>query len=613
MASDAYKDLEEYGIIGNLETCALVGRDGSIDWLCFPHLESPSVFAAILDARKGGEFRISPARPYESEQNYIENTNILQTVFRGDWGRLVLTDFMKAERKVEEPYTRAVYRKVECTAGEADIEVRFAPRFDFARAKTILFPTPSGPAARWDGRSLVLQVPARTAMRIGRSRATGAAALKPGEVLWFVLQYGPSFPADEHDCERLLSRETEFWKGWAHKCAGEKCVIEEPWHDLVVRSGLVLKLLADTESGAIAAAATTSLPEQIGGKRNWDYRYAWIRDSSFTVQALFHLDHEKEARDFRRWMKSVVHMPSAPADIRIMYGIHGELDLRERVIENLSGYRDSRPVRTGNAAVDQVQLDIYGELVNAVYETTRYGEEVAAHTWRLLAGIIDYVCEAWKTKDSGIWEVRGGPRHFVYSKLMCWVALDRGIKIARLKSFKAPLARWERACGDIRRAILDRGFSPRRRAFVQAFDSDDLDATGLLISIMGLLPHADERVRSTVDAIMRDLAGPDGLVSRYLSADGLAGGEGAFVLCSFWLVKALALAGRLDEAEDIFARLLEHVGPLGLMAEEIDRKSGRQLGNFPQAFSHIGLVNSALYLGVVKGRKHKGPKPLGTA
>ncbi len=604
-----FKNLEDYGVIGNLQACALIGRDGSIDWLCFPYLESPSVFAALLDTERGGYFQIQPAAKYESLQSYIENTNILQTTFNTPLGAAVITDFMKPEGRKEDHYVREVFRKVECIKGEVDLEISFSPRFKYAKVLPDFELTETGIIAQTQNESLFLQSPA--SLKVYDHEAGSIMTLTGGKTAWYVLQYNHRVPLSEQDCEKLLSSVREFWLRWVHNSLRSIYAVEGHWHSLVVRSGLVLKLLANPETGAIAAAPTTSLPEKIGGVRNWDYRYCWIRDSSLTAQALFHIGHVKESQDFRRWMRDIVGQTKDPSSIQVMYGLDGEVDLEERILENLSGYKDSSPVRIGNGAAKQKQLDIYGELLNAVYDTTRHGEEISFENWKIIKKIVNYVCLAWKEKDSGIWEVRGGTRHFVYSKLMCWVALDRAVKVSRSKGFSSPLEKWEKTREAIRQAIIERGFSKRLNSFVQAFDSETLDATSLLIPLMDFLSFDDPRVQGTIEAVLKKLVTKEGLVYRYDSDDGLPGGEGYFVLCSFWLVKALALSGRVEEAEEIFLKVLKYISPLGLLAEEIDPENGTQLGNFPQAFSHIGLINSALYLGIAKGKKYKGPKPIG--
>jgi len=591
-----YKRLEEYGLIGNLATCALVGRDGSIDWCCFPHLESPSVFAAILDIRKGGHFHIRPLGHGGGDQTYVANTNVLRTTFQTSTGTATLTDFMPVEDHTD-PQHQSLLRKVSCSQGSVELEIEFQPRFHYARVVPNLEAAPQGTIARWEDHLLYLQSFHPLLRDEGVARA--ALTLSKGQTQWFVLKYGDSSPVTQTECDRLLDSTTRFWSDWAHHCGEDRCVFRGPWHDYVVRSSLVLKLLTHPETGAIAAAPTTSLPEVIGGVRNWDYRFAWIRDASFTVQSLYSLGHVAEALQYFRWLKSLCREFQDRDDhlhMQVMYGLHGEQDLEEVILDHLSGYRDSAPVRVGNAAAEQLQLDVYGELVNAFYETRRYGEDITQDDWDFVRKIVNTACQTWDTEDSGIWEVRGGPRHFTHSKLMCWVALDRSIKLADKYAFEAPLDDWKRTRQEIREAILERGFNEKLNSFVQSFESKVLDATSLLIPVMGFLPPDDPRVEGTLRATLEHLTS-DGLVYRYLGDDGLPGQEGAFVLCTFWLVDALVLAGELQKAEELLLGLLDHISPLGLLAEELDPVSGQQLGNFPQAFSHIGLMNSALRLG----------------
>lgn len=601
-----YKKLSEYGIIGNLDTCALVAKDGSIDWCCFPHIESPSVFASLLDIKNSGHFVIRPVDRFDSEQKYIVGTNVLQTVFKTSSGEATLTDLMPMGDGEKRHIQQSILRKIFCDKGSVEVELDFQPRFNYALSKTSLKAVPNGVLAEGDGKTIFLKSP--IGLRIKNGEASSTHMIKEGENLWFVLQFGQK---TEVDPEAALKQTVSYWNGWHHKCEAAKCVFGGPWHDLVVRSGLILKLLTHHESGAICAAPTTSLPEEIGGSRNWDYRFNWIRDSAFTVQALFNMGHVQEAKSYLKWFMSVCREAVEPDKLRIMYGLHGETDINEKELRHLSGYRGSAPVRVGNDAVNQRQLDIYGEVVNVVYETLRYEEEVSAETWQFVKKIVDHVCGVWNTTDAGIWEVRGKPQHFVYSKLMCWVALDRGIKIAEQKKFEADFTKWKKVREEIKEAILERGFNSKLNSFVQSFDSEDLDATSLLIPLMGFLPAEDKRVQGTIDAILKKLTTQEGLVYRYLSDDGLSGKEGTFILCSFWLVDALVLSGRVEEAEKNFENILKYGSPLGLLSEEIDSKTGELLGNFPQAFSHIGLINSALYLGMAKGKMVMGPDPVG--
>lgn len=601
-----YKKLEDYGLIGNLETCALVGCDGSIDWCCFPHLESASVFAAILDTDKGGRFQIQPLEPFESQQSYRDTTNLLETTFRTSAGTIRLTDFMPASNDSAYERRRIIFRRLQSLGGSVRIRVDFDPRFDYGRGLPSWEEAAGGVVARWHDQTLFLQ--GSVPWQFDRGYAHAAFTLADGQVSWFVLRYGGSEGVTEQACEETLQQTERFWLGWAHRCDRSPCVLDGPWHALTTRAGLVLKLLTHPESGAIAAAPTTSLPEAIGGVRNWDYRYAWIRDASFTVQALHNLGHAREARAYFRWLRGLWRSCSGrktPAELQIMYGLHGETKLDEYELVHLSGYRNSAPVRIGNGAARQKQLDIYGELVNVLFETTRYGEEISVEDWEFIRRIADHVCQIWDTPDAGIWEVRGRPQHFTYSKLMCWVALDRCIRIAEGRGFQAPLGRWRRQRAAIRTAILERGFHRGLNSFVQALDSDALDATSLLIPAMGFLPADDPRVQGTIQATLDRLT-VNGLVYRYNGDDGLPGGEGTFLLCTFWLVDALALCGRREEAENIYLGAVKYASPLGLFAEEVDPATGGQLGNFPQAFSHLGLINSALYL-----NRQRGIEPVG--
>ena len=610
----AYKPLEDYGIIGNLETCALVSRDGSIDWCCFPHLESPSIFASILDADRGGYFAVRPALPFESEQEYIDRTNVLRTHFQTDSGQVTVTDFMPVPTDGQPNHlpSRALYRRVSCISGTTELEVTVTPRFEYAQQLPRLKSTADGVVVHGsdDMAFLASSVP----LQVVEHDIVATPTLTEGDESWFMLAYEDETPIQETDCQDRLDRTIDYWRDWAHHCTNlSDCVVGGPWHDLAVRSGLVLKLLTHRETGGIAAAPTTSLPEEIGGVRNWDYRYNWLRDAAFTVQALYKLGHASEANEYFSWLLSCVgQCHDDPSDLQPLYGLHGNPDLEERILEHLSGYRNSAPVRIGNAAKDQRQLDIYGELILGIYETALYGEHITADEWAVIRRIINYVCEIWDEPDHGIWEVRSEPQHFVYSKVMCWAALDRGLKIVDETEFEGATDRWQHCRSTIRSTVLEEGFSDTVDSFVRSFGTENLDATSLLIPIVGFLPFDDPRVQGTIDATFDRLTTETGLVYRYEGEDGLPGGEGTFVLCSFWLVDALALSGRLEEAKELFDTVCGYANPLGLLAEEINPETGEQLGNYPQAFSHIGLINSALYIRRIEGQEQVGTEPLGT-
>ena len=590
-----FKPLEAYGIIGNLETCALVGVDGSIDWCCLPFVDSASVFADILDADDGGHFSIRPAGSYDSKQQYVDRTNVLQTTFETETGTATVTDFMPVLEVAseEQPEIRALYRKVTCSEGTVEMEAEFAPRFDYARSETTVERVTGGLLATGENRQVYLSDSVDFETADGAARAT--FELDAGEDRWFVLQYSMHTPLDPDECERMLDRTVEYWRDWTHSCNEEDCLFGGPAHDLIERSELVLKLLNYRETGALLAAPTTSLPEEIGGVRNWDYRYSWIRDGGITVRAFTNLGHPEEAESYMRRFLELTKQGGS-AEVQPLYGVNRETDLEEEELDHLSGYEHSSPVRIGNEAADQQQLDVYGDLVLAFYQ--QYwtdGRSVSADEWNAIRDIAGYVCDHWDDEGAGIWELRGESRHLVYSKVMCWVALDRSIDLAERNGLDAPLDRWRECRSAIKEAVLERGFDEELNSFTQSFESSELDASGLLIALSGILPFDDPRIVGTVEAVQNHLATDEGLVYRY-EDDSLPGEEGAFVFCTFWLVNALTAIGRVDEAQSVFDNVLEYASPLGLFAEEIDPEASRQLGNFPQAFSHIGLINSALYL-----------------
>ena len=593
-----YLPIENYGVIGNLETCALVGTNGSIDWCCFPHLESASVFAAILDENRGGYFSIQPRDSFESEQQYVERTNVLETSFSVDGGEAVVTDFMPITRaqSTTSLVSPALVRRATCTSGSVELDVEFCPRFDYARADTVLERTDYGVAAR--GNAEQLNFHGSLAVDRDADVAHTTHTLDEGESVWHLLQYGqPERPLPSYD--DLYEDTVGYWQSWVQGCHEEREEIG-PWSEAAVRSLLVLKLLIHQPTGAIAAAPTTSLPEAVGGVRNWDYRFGWIRDSALTIRTLVRMGCQNEARGFVEWCRNIMYKGdprgASKPFYQPLYGLHGETDIEEEILTHLEGYRQSEPVRIGNAAVKQRQLDVYGELVLAIYEMMRYQELISERLWETVTDIVEFVCEVWTEPDNGIWEVRSDPRHFVHSKVMCWVAVDRAIKLAVHEGFDAPVERWKAERDEIKETILERGYDEQRGTFVRAFDSNELDASALRMSILEFLPPDDPRMMSTIDTILDELATEEGLVYRYFGEDGVPGNENPFVLCSFWLVQSLLLAERDEEAQEVYENVMEYVSPLGLFAEELNPETGEQRGNFPQAFSHIGLVQSALYL-----------------
>lgn len=619
---DGYLPIADYGVIGDLSSVALVGLNGSIDWCCLPELDSPSVFAAILDHRRGGRFQIRIERGIAREQHYLEGTNILETSLSGEHGRLRIIDFMPlgpatADGHGGERPPSEIHRLLCCDEGEVHLEVEWSPRFDYARASTRIERVPGGFVARAESASLSLGGIEDTDARIRADElgpvVAGRFRLRAGERRVLVSRFAANADCDLDRSLEALRETAAWWRGWTHACdpSGE-CAFEGPLHDQISRSGLVLKLLTHRDSGAIAAAPTCSLPELIGGVRNWDYRYSWIRDSSFVAQALFALGHRREARGFLEWVEEVSWSTEERGyDLQIMYGLHGGRDLREIELDHLEGYRGSRPVRIGNAAAEHLQLDIFGEVIGAAYELVRMGGRLGGEMWGFLAAVADQACDRWKEPDQGIWEVRSPREQFVFSKVMVWVALDRAIRLAEQHGLPGRVSVWRRECAAIHRAVLEEGFDKRVGAFVRSFDSSALDASNLLLPILDFLPPEDPRVQGTIDRTMAELM-ENGMVRRYRAEDGLPGGEGTFVLCTYWLVDALTVSGRLEEAGELFDSMTERRNHLGLLPEEIDSRTGQFLGNCPQAFSHAGFVNSALHIARAHGRPWPGPPPMGS-
>jgi GH15 family glucan-1,4-alpha-glucosidase len=591
------KGIGDYGIIGNSRTAALVGNDGSIEWLCLPFLDSPSVFAALLDQKKGGRFVVSPADPFDSTSRYRPGTNILTTTFRTTGGRIRLTDFMAVGRsgnESDDDEAQHLYRRVEVTEGEAEIVLHFAPRFDYARAESRLEISGEAVLARGGERRLHL-LSSCTGMEIEGDEARGRWRLTAGEKIWFLLRSGDGTLAALHpsEAEEELERTERYWHDWLKRSETGEDFDFGPFREMLERSSLVLKLLEFAPTGSMAAAATTSLPEEIGGERNWDYRFSWIRDAALTVEALFNIGHLSEMEKYLKWLEKFIC--ESGSALQVLYGLRGETEVLEESLPHLDGYKGSRPVRIGNGAYDQKQLDIYGEIMDAALRLSNYAGKIEFSMWPFFRSICDTACESWREKDSGIWEVRGGPYHFVYSKVMCWVALDRGLTIARRYGFPGDFDRWEGCREEIRQDVLERGWHEEKQAFVQHYDTDALDAANLLFPFYGFLSYDDPRMLSTVEAIRQELT-VDGYVYRYRTEDGLAGGEGVFLVCSFWLADNLIGQGRLEEAMIQLLRLEKTANGLGLFAEEYDPFWDEALGNFPQAFSHIGYINSVFAL-----------------
>ena len=617
--TDGYAPIADYGVIGNLYTTALVALDGSIDWCCLPRLDSPSVFGALLDARRGGRFRVSPASPFEVEQAYSANTNVLETRFRTETGRVTLTDFMPLSGSIvgcENPDTRAeIHRIIQCDGGSVEVEIEWSPRFGYAEKPTSIESRAGGYAAvQGADRAVLAGLPDGAAIAqesdgsVVRSRVT----LEAGNRLALVMRYDSDDLAHSIDDACRLLRETlATWRDWVDVKTADRSWAGESERQLI-RSELILKLLTHPATGAIAAAATTSLPESIGGVRNWDYRFTWIRDAAFTVQALMAVGHRAEALDFLAFAERAAMSRDGIWGLQIMYGLRGELHLPERELSHLSGYRNSRPVRIGNAAYRQRQHDIFGELMGSAFQFVAAGGVLEPDLLSFLSRVADQASVMWQQPDDGIWEMRREPQHYVYSKVMVWVALDRAIRMAMRTSLRGNVARWRRERDAVHADVLAHGYDPELGAFVQAYGSHALDASNLLIPIMEFLPVEDPRVERTIDLILDRLT-DRGMVYRYLSDDGLPGTEGAFGLCTFWMVDALALRGRLAEAWDLFDGMVARANHLGLYSEEINPQTGEFLGNYPQAFTHIGLINSMIYLARAEGKRvHATSEPTGS-
>ena len=596
----SYKSIEDYGIIGDLHTVALVGIDGSIDWCCLPHFDSPSVFAALLDDKKGGYFKIAAVAPVRRKQLYLPETNVLLTRIYSAEGIAEVTDFMPIEaRSLEGKQSNyhQIIRRVSTVAGNMRFRLECFPAFDYAREKHNVQPYPQGVA--FLSPSCAVGLVSSVPLDLQETGVTADFALARGNSATFYLRHADrgseaNLLIPEEEGRAAFHRTVDFWKSWLSQCR-----YTGRWREMVQRSALVLKLLTYAPTGAIVAAPTTSLPEAIGGLRNWDYRYCWIRDASFTLYGLMRLGFNNEAESFMGWLEQRCHELGRDGSLQPIYTIEGEHEIPESELSHLDGYRGSKPVRIGNAAYRQSQLDIYGELMDSVYLYNKYGAPISYDLWRNLERLLDYVCDHWREPDEGIWEVRGGPRHFVYSKLMCWVALDRGLRLAAKRSFPADHQRWLRIRDEIYREIMDRAWDQKIDAFVQSYGSDLMDASNLLMPLVFFLSPTDPRMLRTINRIQERLS-LDSLVHRYdiregNSPDGLPGREGAFSICSFWLVEALTRAGRVDEARLMFEKMLGYANHVGLYAEEIGH-CGEALGNFPQAFTHLGLISAAFNL-----------------
>ncbi|MGZ4662308.1 MAG: glycoside hydrolase family 15 protein [Arthrobacter sp.] len=606
--------ISSYALLSDCRSAALVSAGGSVDWLCFPRFDSPSVFGRLL-GRDAGFWSIRPQGEFSSTRRYLGPTLVLETVFATPRGSatvldaLVLGDGTRGH-ELGAAAPGVLLRQVSCTAGSVELDIVFAPRPEYGLIQPLLQSSAGGILARGGADVLAFSTPVSLQLHNGTAQAK--PVLQAGDVLGFALHHQhtwedpPSFWTQQ-DIARRIADTRSGWESWSELHQNYR----GPWEELVGTSGRILQGLTFYPTGAIVAAPTTSLPEVAGGTRNWDYRYTWIRDASMTLQALWVAACPDEAGKYFQFLAAAAASQLAGgADLQIMYGVGGERDLSERELPHLPGWRNSQPVRVGNGAWNQRQLDVYGELLDAAATLPDYLVDLEPETRLFLADAADAAAARWKFEDQGIWEVRGAPRHYLHSKLMCWVAVDRAIALADLLQAQDRVARWEEARAEISASILANGWSTGANAYTQAYGSEELDASSLLLCIVGFLPADHPAMLATIEAIDQRLTDSRGLVYRYRGADGLSGEEGTFLLCTFWLAQALALAGRTQRAREVFQSAAGFATDLGLLAEEVAPDSRELLGNFPQAFSHIGLVNAAWAISKAEDADGEGPRPL---
>ena len=591
----SFQPIENYGVIGNMRSIALVGMDGSIDFLCYPEFDSPTVFAALLDDKEGGRFQIEPQlTSARVRQLYLPETNILLTRFLAEEGVAELTDYMPIEKDGEQP--NEIVRTVAVIRGNVHFKMRCQPRFNYATSAhrteisdgcAIFSPD--------EDRCSPMALYSTCALEQQSQDVTAEFTLQAGATATFVLG-GVRPQGQQPEMELVGQRFQEtarFWKSWIAKSK-----YKGRWREMVQRSALMLKLLISQKHGSLIAAPTFSLPESIGGVRNWDYRFTWLRDAAFTLYALIRLGFVEEAEAFISWLKGRLSDDAERGPLQVMYGIDGRQKLDELALDHLSGYENSRPVRIGNAAYQQLQLDIYGEMMDSVYLANKYGDPISHAGWLDVQRILEWLGKNWRRPDEGIWEVRGGAKEFLHSRVMCWVAFDRALRLAQKRSLSGPLDVWQRTRDEIRNSIFTDFWNERLQSFVQAKGTDDLDASALLMPMVRFISPVDPMWLSTMRAIENRLI-EDTLVRRYevesTHVDGLPGGEGSFTACSFWYVECLARAGELEKAQLLFEKLLGYANHLGLYSEELG-SNGQHLGNFPQAFTHLALISAATYL-----------------
>lgn len=587
-AEGDFTPIRDYGVIGDCRSLSLVSKRGSIDWCCFPKFDARSVFAAILDPVKGGRFSIRPSEKFEPFQTYIGDTNVLRERFTTDKGTCIVTELMPCYMVDDELQAfHEIHRLVECTGGEVELSMDFSPRMNFGQGDTSFEARPHGCLAWHDRESLSLS--SDTPLVVSSTGATATPRLRQGEKALFVLRYNDDIVREPglYRTEDKLRRTLQYWERWS-----SRITYKGRWRPAVTRSALALRLLVYSPSGTIIAAPTTSIPEVVGGHKNWDYRFSWLRDSAMTVWALCLVGHNKERWRYMRWIRrrlrgQVRHLEN----LKVLHGVEGDMTVAEKTLDHLSGYRGSRPVRIGNAAHDQFQLDTYGSLVDAIYFTHDEKREMTDDLWRMVQSISEFVSENWTKPDYSIWEVRGRTMHYTYSKVMCWVAMDRAVKIANIKADEARAMKWSEVRDSIREDIIENGVDKDLGCFIQAYGSQQLDGSLLAMPFVGFISAKDPTMARTIDLI-RERLETDGLVFRFRDGTTQAD-DGAFIMCSFWLVECLALQGNIDQAVELFERILRTANHLGLLSEQVVPTTHEFLGNFPQGLSHISLIIAA--------------------
>ena len=607
-----YSPIADYAIIGDCRSSALISRDGSVDWLCLPRFDSPSLFADILDQDKGGSFAIRPTAKYQSTRRYIPDTNVLETTFTTDEGVVTLTDLMpvmsEEEKNSELRPAHELLRILECKSGQVDVEIICDPRPNYgARIPNLVDRGPFGWFYEHGSRALVLRSEVPLARRPHQPGVFGTAKLRTGErcrvSLSFVEAEPAVLPILGDYAEARVEKSIAWWRGWL-----SRCTYDGEFRSAVTRSVLTLKMMTYAPSGAVVAAPTTSLPEKIGGVRNWDYRYCWLRDASFTLRAMLDLGYDLEAEAFLSWMLHATRLTWPK--LQIMYDVYGETRLKERLLKKLEGYAGSHPVRVGNGARNQLQLDIYGEVVDATLRFVKRGGTLDRVSSRMVLGFGETVYKTWCEPDEGIWEPRSGRKHNTVSKAMCWVAMQRLVRMHAADHVRVPTARFANEAEVMRAEIETRGFNEKLGSYVAHYDSAVVDASLLLMGLHGYADVTGDRMKGTLRTV-RERLGVNGLMYRYLDEDGLPDREGAFALCTYWEIQLLAAMGAHDEAESKLEHALKYANDVGLLAEEIDPHTGELLGNFPQAYTHVGVINCAVKLEEAKGKRAAPPEDKG--